>query len=759
MRNGSAGAVTPANTISDKDILTKFHKFKKKKKLIWNGYLPNGRKNQIWADGEPNIDEHLDPSSQINYGCNNAYEDAAGKLVASNSVVDVDGFKDSGKTIQEFCQDVFQADPKAVPFKSPSGENFHIWKYYSKPLPVEEAAADARSLGHKMKAKGYAVDFGKCNPSKSGGDVGINLPFAKRGEHDYQRPYDVRGNLLNNFQLVQRIRFQNYPFIAAIINLAHGANRHDALLFAAAQLFHAGKFKLEFIKDIKNSLDNTGKDKIDEEWFKRVILTNKDYETYDLNPKTVEEKIGDAIGVENYKFQSEWKKPEPDFTHYDDAPPLEEYGEPEPEEVKPLEVFEHTGKEIIEPRRWVIPGWMMEKCLTILAGQPGIGKTIILHMLAWCLATGTGFFGKPIFRKGNVLLIAAEETINEINLRLKAIQQFLGGSLDEHKSYKRGLEQDRKLIKFRGSDAQKTKQYKQLEKLIKEKNIKHIILDPLINFQQGSYDENSNQHMEEYVKNTLIPLTFINDGTLIAGHHTNKLSMIRIDDDTKDIEIDPQSALTAPRGASSLVGAARFVIAMQPMLKKIWNKFKEHVKDGSTFIHYTGIIEAKSNYNLVEDDIAWLKKNTVEVDTIDPDTKELVQEKTGVFSISTLSEISKSKLKLKAAENEIYVRSKMPLIKSMFDAAGDDKLTLNSVVVKLLGQDPRMGDSDIKESAIKSDIRRKLINGLGGNEKDSKGQYARTGITYDDGYNYWYSVEKNGSLDNWFIERGKDFSR
>ena len=759
MRNGSAGAVTPANTISDKDILTKFHKFKKKKKLIWNGYKPDGRKNQSWADGEPNIDEHLDPSSQINYGCNNAYEDAAGKLVASNSVVDVDGFKDSGKTIQEFCQDVFQADPKAVPFKSPSGENFHIWKYYSKPLPVEEAAADARSLGHKMKAKGYAVDFGKCNPSKSGGDVGINLPFAKRGEHDYQRPYDVRGNLLNNFQLVQRIRFQNYPYIAAIINLAHGANRHDALLYAAAQLFHAGKFKLEFIKDIKNSLDNTGEDKIDEDWFERVIVNNKDYETYELSNKTVEEKIGDLIGVEDYKFQSEWKQPEPDFAPHEDAPPLEEYGEPEPEEVKPLEVFEHTGKEVIEPRRWVIPGWMMEKCLTILAGQPGIGKTIILHMLAWCLATGTGFFGKPIFRRGNVLLIAAEETINEINLRLKAIQQFLGGSLDEHKIYKRGLEQDLKLIKFRASDAQKTKQYKQLEKLIKEKNIKHIILDPLINFQQGSYDENSNQHMEEYVKNTLIPLTFINDGTLIAGHHTNKLSMIRIDDDTKDIEIDPQSALTAPRGASSLVGAARFVIAMQPMLKKIWNKFKEHVKDGSTFIHYTGIIEAKSNYNLVEDDIAWLKKNTVEVDTVDPDTKELVQEKTGVFSISTLSEISKSKLKLKAAENEIYVRSKMPLIKSMFDAAGDDKLTLNSVVVKLLGQDPRMGDSDIKESAIKSDIRRKLINGLGGNEKDSKGQYARTGITYDDGYNYWYSVEKNGSLDNWFIERGKDFSR
>ncbi len=759
MKNGSAGASTPANTYSDKDILTKFHKFKKDKRLVLDGFKKDGKKNQRWEDGAPDIDEHLNPSSQKNYGCNNAYKDEAGNLVASNCVTDIDNFKNSGKTKEEFCRDLFSLDTKAIPFRSPSGENFHVWKYYTKPVPVEQAAADARSLGHKIKALGYTVDFGKCNPSKSGGNVGINLPLAKRGEDDFQRPYDVRGNVINNFQLVQRIRFQNFPFIAAIINLAHGANRHDALLYAAAQLHHADKFKLEFIRDIKDSLDNSGKDKIDEDWFQRVIITNKDYETYQLANKTIEEKIGDLIGVENYKFPNEWKDAEPAEQSFDnyDLPPIEEYGEPEV--IEDLEVFEHTGTEVIEPRRWVISGWMMEKCLTILAGQPGIGKTIILHMLAWCLATGVGFFGKPIFRPGNVLIIAAEETINEINLRLKAIQQYLGGELKEFKIYKRGLEQDLKLIKFKKDSAVKTAHYHSLVKLIKEKNIKHIILDPLINFQSGSYDENSNQNMEEYIKNTLIPLTFVNDGTLVAGHHTNKLSMIRIDDDSKDIEIDPQSALTAPRGASSLVGAARFVIAMQPMLKKIWKKFQEHVKDGSTFIHYTGIIEAKSNYNLVADDIAWLKKNTVDVDAIDPDTKEIVQEKTGVFSLSNLSDISKSKLKLKAAENELYVRSKMPLIKSMFDTAGEDKISLHSVVLKLYPQDPRMAETDIKESTIKTDIRRKIINGLGGAEAGRKGQLERQGLSYDDGYNYWYSVEKNGQLQNWFIERGKDFKR
>jgi len=400
----------------------------------------------------------------------------------------------------------------------------------------------------------------------------------------------------------------------------------------------------------------------------------------------------------------------------------------------------------------------MEKCLTILAGQPGIGKTIILHMLAYCLSTGTGFFGKVIHRPGNVLLIAAEETLNEMNIRLAAIHQFLGGEFGKFKIYKRGLEEDLKLVRFKSTHAEKTPQYKQLEKLIIDKDIKHIILDPLINFQQGNYDENSNQHMEEYVKNGLIPLTFKNNGTLIAGHHTNKLSMIKIDDDSKDIEIDPQSALTAPRGASSLVGAARFVIAMQPMLKKIWNKFKEHVKDGSNFIHYTGLIEAKSNYNLVADDIAWLKKNTVEVAAED-ESGSNVTEKTGVFSLSTLSEITKNKLSLKAAENELYVRNNMPLIKKMFDDAAEDKITLNSVVVRLLGQDPRMAETDIKESTIKTDIRRKLINGLGGAEAGRKGQYERAAFSYEDGYNYWYSVEKNGSQDSWFIERGKDFKR
>lgn len=727
-RVAPAAEATVANDFQDLSIIPQIFKSDETKVLIWDGFEPDGRKKQFWKKGKVDWQKQL--SGSINQGANLAYKNSNGELVCKVGVIDIDaqgeGSNKRSLSVIEVCTIALKANTKLIPFGSPRG-NWHFYYFFNNETPVKEANKILSNITDQIKKLKINVD--KVLPTANGSQCGINFPTFS----NHQIPYDPRGNRYNSDGFLNRLRFNNYPLTSTVIGLKEGTgSRYQALCMAAAELNTQNKYSEERIKQINNTfdppLDNT------DSYLKRILEDEifKDYKI--VNEETVSEWIKQFVSLKEYQLPDDPEEPE-------------------------LEVFEHTGAEPIEPRKWVISGWLMEKCLTILAGQPGIGKTIILHMLAYCLSTGTGFFGKPIYRPGNVLLIAAEETLNEINIRLAAIHKFLGGEYGKFKIYKRGLEQDLKLVKFNSSHAEKTKQYKQLVKLIRKLDIKHIILDPLINFQQGNYDENSNQHMEEYVKNTLIPLTFINAGTLIAGHHTNKLSMIRIDDDSKDIEIDPQSALTAPRGASSLVGAARFVIAMQPMLKKIWNKFKEHVKDGSNFIHYTGIIEAKSNYNLVADDIAWLKKNTIEIPAIDSETKEEVTEKTGVFSLSTLSDITKNKLKLKAAENELYVRNNMPLIKAMFDQAGEDKITLNSVVVQLLGKDPRMAEKDIKESTIKTDIRRKLINGLGGAELGKKDQYERTGISYEDGYNYWYSVEKNGTQDSWFIERGKNFSK
>lgn len=94
---------------------------------------------------------------------------------------------------------------------------------------------------------------------------------------------------------------------------------------------------------------------------------------------------------------------------------------------------------------------------------------MFMHMMAYGLATGNPIFGKEILHRGNVLIIAAEETMNEIDLRLSACKQKMGKNDNKFKIYKRGLENDLKLVKFTKDAAVKTKQYKQLENVIKSK--------------------------------------------------------------------------------------------------------------------------------------------------------------------------------------------------------------------------------------------------------------------------------------------------
>ena len=73
---------------------------------------------------------------------------------------------------------------------------------------------------------------------------------------------------------------------------------------------------------------------------------------------------------------------------------------------------------------------------------------MLLHMLGYALATGNNIFGKEIEKRGNVLIIAAEETQNEQDIRLAACKQQMGKNDGKFKIFKLGLEQDLKLVKF-----------------------------------------------------------------------------------------------------------------------------------------------------------------------------------------------------------------------------------------------------------------------------------------------------------------------
>ena len=719
--SGGAHTDSVVTSVVDARIISEIFKCDTANTLIWNGYKPDGTKNQYWKKQTIDWDGHIQGTLKQG-GCLNR------NGVANCAVIDVDKKVDP----VEFCRAAYAIDPLIIPFRSPSGTKWHAWKFYHKDLPVAQVAAEAKKIEKEFKKiYGKDVDVDKTQPTVTG-QIGINFPFSSKEQY----PYSPQGNKLSFKQFTFKYRFQHHPLIAIAAGLTE-PGRHKTLLLIASYLHQ--KNKMKFLDEVIGAMDG-----LNDEYYRNRILNKNIHEKYKVGAKAIQKRIAEIVGHEDVTEEKEYIAPA-------DEPIEDIINEP----LQPLEIFEHTGLEPIQTRPWLMHGMLLENALTLVVGQPGVGKTMLLHMLGYSLATGNDFFGKQVEVRGNVLGLFAEETSNESAIRWAACKQKLGKNDGKYKLFRRGLEHELKLVKFSKDEARATTQYRQLELAIKKNNIKYIIVDPLISFQSGNYDENSNSNMEAYVKNYIVPLALKMGGAVIAGHHTNKLSMVASHDN--ELLVDNQNALMGARGASSLIGAARFVVALQPMTKKLWDQyFAEHITDGSTFIHYTGLIEAKSNYNMIADDIMWLKKETVDVPT-DNGTYEA----TGIYATTELNKVTKAKNKLKAAKNLAWCRSQLPHIQKLFSKAGDDadSITLNSIVTELVPMEDDFGDENVLEAKIKTRVRRKLENGFSG-KAETKDGYQMEGIEADDGYNYWIKRDYGSKgAAKVFLTRYIDFKR
>ena len=719
--SGGAHTDSVVTSVVDARTISEIFKCDTANTLIWNGYKPDGTKNQYWKKQTIDWDGHIQGTLKQG-GCLNR------NGVANCAVIDVDKKVDP----VEFCRAAYAIDPLIIPFRSPSGTKWHAWKFYHKDLPVAQVAAEAKKIEKEFKKiYGKDVDVDKTQPTVTG-QIGINFPFSSKEQY----PYSPQGNKLSFKQFTFKYRFQHHPLIAIAAGLTE-PGRHKTLLLIASYLHQ--KNKMKFLDEVIGAMDG-----LNDEYYRNRILNKNIHEKYKVGAKAIQKRIAEIVGHEDVAEEKE-------YTATVDEPTEDIIDEP----LQPLEIFEHTGLEPIQTRPWLMHGMLLENALTLVVGQPGVGKTMLLHMLGYSLATGNDFFGKQVEVRGNVLGLFAEETSNESAIRWAACKQKLGKNDGKYKLFRRGLEHELKLVKFSKDEARATTQYRQLELAIKENNIKYIIVDPLISFQSGNYDENSNSNMEAYVKNYIVPLALKMGGAVIAGHHTNKLSMVASHDN--ELLVDNQNALMGARGASSLIGAARFVVALQPMTKKLWDQyFAEHITDGSTFIHYTGLIEAKSNYNMIADDIMWLKKETVDVPT-DNGTYEA----TGIYATTELNKVTKAKNKLKAAKNLAWCRSQLPHIQKLFSKAGDDadSITLNSIVTELVPMEDDFGDENVLEAKIKTRVRRKLENGFSG-KAETKDGYQMEGIEADDGYNYWIKRDYGSKgAAKVFLTRYIDFKR
>ena len=668
----------------DKELITEFSKIfqgNTKRVGILKGRKPDGKKNQ-WMEDKPfDAEKHL--KEELLQGLEPTNENGECKF----AFVDVDQEVEK----KEFCKNLFNLDPKAIPCESPSGR-WHVFKTYNKWFPRSDVAREAKELEEKI-GKIYKVDKGHTLPVKGGW---CNVPYAKFEQFD-RKAYDPRGYPLTLKQFIHRVKYKNHPLIAAAAGMAADDGRHKALFNLALYCEHVLK-KIELLKEINNNFaDPCAAADVERFTVKEYHKTKEEWSRLYLDNN-----------LENYFEDINGYRPEI-VDHLD------------PKFIQPLEVYTYRSGDQVSKRKWTIEGTCIAGAVTLYVGAGGAGKTTIGSQLCYSSVTGTKFFGKIVFETGNALMIVQEETRNEAKLKLRALEdQF--GSL-EHSKFKIDLitiEKNIKLTHFKHDGTVIVlKDYHGLKKLIQKNKYKLIYLDPLISLKTGAFDENDNEKMERFIRDYIIPLGLENDCAVVMGHHTNKISGINYNPkyDEKPT-VDNLAAMYSARGASSLTAAARFVFALVPMNKYLWEShYAEIAPQGVRRNDLVGLIEAKSNYSGLSENIFWLEKNIITIDTL-----ENTQEKTNVFTASELTEAEEQRFKKHEEINKEKLLQQIHHIKSFFKLTSEVikniedhsvrnlELPLNQLVEYLANRDPEYQNQKIEFKTIKSRFHRLITS-------------------------------------------------
>ena len=668
----------------DKELITEFSKIfqgNTKRVGILKGRKPDGKKNQ-WMEDKPfDAEKHL--KEELLQGLEPTNENGECKF----AFVDVDQEVEK----KEFCKNLFNLDPKAIPCESPSGR-WHVFKTYNKWFPRSDVAREAKELEEKI-GKIYKVDKGHTLPVKGGW---CNVPYAKFEQFD-RKAYDPRGCPLTLKQFIHRVKYKNHPLIAAAAGMAADDGRHKALFNLALYCEHVLK-KIELLKEINNNFaDPCAAADVERFTVKEYHKTKEEWSRLYLDNN-----------LENYFEDINGYRPEI-VDHLD------------PKFIQPLEVYTYRSGDQVSKRKWTIEGTCIAGAVTLYVGAGGAGKTTIGSQLCYSSVTGTKFFGKIVFETGNALMIVQEETRNEAKLKLRALEdQF--GSL-EHSKFKIDLitiEKNIKLTHFKHDGTVIVlKDYHGLKKLIQKNKYKLIYLDPLISLKTGAFDENDNEKMERFIRDYIIPLGLENDCAVVMGHHTNKISGINYNPkyDEKPT-VDNLAAMYSARGASSLTAAARFVFALVPMNKYLWEShYAEIAPQGVRRNDLVGLIEAKSNYSGLSENIFWLEKNIITIDTL-----ENTQEKTNVFTASELTEAEEQRFKKHEEINKEKLLQQIHHIKSFFKLTSEVikniedhsvrnlELPLNQLVEYLANRDPEYQNQKIEFKTIKSRFHRLITS-------------------------------------------------
>ena len=601
--------------------------------------------------------------------------------------LDWDIFKHLKPEQVQFIKNKF---PKTLEFGR-DGQGHSLYRVKNLPKDIESTKSvelGERTLLEYRAAGSYSVFAGQLDKTSKGRVTGKEIT-----EIDYK--------------YLKKLFNRAAALVALTIITPAQQNVINNFLMAAAGEFYQNKISLNTTKKIFKS------------WLHLIDRTDREAETIKSIEGIYKEGRASNIFSENYPVPIS-KEEKYQFRQIVKRVALKYEPAADTASATPIKLYRLLDPGYTPNRRaFVMEGYLKEGCMTLNAGEPGTAKTTWLAQKAYCFTGGHTFFGKKVIVPGNSVLITSEEEYNEMELRIRAIDQAYGGIKTGFTIDCIGYDTNLKLVKYSRDGDQKTKHFVELEQLIQERKYKFIGLDPLISFQSGAFDENNNPQMDTFCKGYLVPLIREHNACLSVNHHTNKLSMI-----TEGGIID-NNALHAARGASALVGAARIVIALSPMTRQLWEKsYKKFVKEDE-IKSLVAVIDAKNNYSALGTKPKWLKKEQKFVDCADG------QEAVAILTESNIAELADSR----SAMSKEYARKEISKYLNVIDEmmTGTDCLqecNLHRVATKLANMDARIANEE--EKTLIQEYRRTIQAGL------------QDEIKFN-GFYYWYEYDHHST--------------
>jgi hypothetical protein len=255
-------------------------------------------------------------------------------------------------------------------------------------------------------------------------------------------------------------------------------------------------------------------------------------------------------------------------------------------EAKEREAVQTTGLISLAPvpadlpaRPWLVENLLMDGQVTMLTGRGGDGKSLLALQLAVMVAARSGFGWWEARERRNVLVLNAEDNIDEQRRRLLGACDVMG--VDPRLLEGRLFTMDREnlVLVHRDPDDNMVKPaplYDRLAELIEEHRIGLVVIDPLVEA-HINLDENSNADMKELVL-MLRRLARQREIPLMIVHHSRKGATSGDQD--------------GARGGSALVNACRVVVTVERMSADEHGNIRPP-EDKERYIRVTG---AKANY-------------------------------------------------------------------------------------------------------------------------------------------------------------------